>query len=436
MRRLTLILAMLFASDTVLADAIAIVNVNVIPMSAERVLPAQTVVVENGIILAIGDVDVTPIPEAAKLIDGTDRYLLPGLVEMHAHVTSTNDSERLFKLFLANGVTTIRGMLGRRSHLQLRDSIAAGTLFGPRLITSGPSFNGNSVNSVGKAERMVREQFAAGYDFLKVHPGLSRDEFDAMANTANELGIPFAGHVPVAVGLEHALDRGMATIDHFDGYLAAMLPSNSDSSGGYGGFFDVMLADQVVASRLDELVTATVAAGVANVPTESLFEQFVNSTPASELGRMDGTEYVSKATRKEWAQSKQYTLAERGFRPEVAAQAIGIRRHLILALHEAGGSLLLGSDAPQIFNVPGFSLHNELAFMVAAGLTPFEALRTGTVAPAAFFGIETGTVEVGKIADLLLLDANPLLDIANSRRIHGVLARGRWYSAADLLADL
>lgn len=435
MRRIYLgFLALIAATPTWAATAI--VNVNVIPMTSERVVAGQTVVVEHGLITAIGDVDSVPVPEEADLVDGTDRYLIPGLAEMHGHVTGTGDAElgRLFSLFLANGVTTVRGMLGRPSHLQLRDDIAAGKVFGPRLITSGPSFNGNSVKSTSQGADMVREQHAAGYDFLKIHPGLSQDEFNAIADTANEIGIPFAGHVPVAVGIDGALAKGMATIDHLDGYMAALLPSNTDPSGGYGGFFDVMLADQVVEEHIADVVANTLSAGVANVPTESLFEQIVNDTSVTDLASQPEMRYMPEATVRQWQRSKEQTTSERGFDPAVAAHAIEIRRSLIFSLHKAGAVLLLGSDAPQIFNVPGFSLHHELAFLVASGLSPFEALQTGTTAPAKFFGTNTGTVEVGRIADLVLLDANPLEDISNSGRVHGVLAIGRWVTAAELLS--
>jgi imidazolonepropionase-like amidohydrolase len=438
MRAIIFVLTILLATSAVQAEMTAFVNVNLIPMTSEKVIPAQTVVVEGGIITSIGDVDLVPVPEEAELVDGTDRYLIPGFTEMHGHVTGTGDAQinRLFSLYLANGVTTVRGMLGRSSHLQLREDISDGTVLGPRLITSGPSFNGNSVTSASQGASMVREQHAAGYDFLKIHPGLTRSEFIAVADTANELGIPFAGHVPAAVGLDVALDKGIATIDHLDGYMASLLPANTDTSGGYGGFFDVMLADQAIEDRIDVVVAATVAAGAGNVPTESLFEQLVNDVPASDLASQAEMRYMPAATVSQWKAAKNETQAERGFDPLVAAQAIEIRRKLILALHEAGGLLLLGSDAPQIFNVPGFSLHHELEFMVAAGLTPFEALQIGTIAPARFFDINAGTVETGKVADLVLLDANPLEDIGNSGRVHGVLAAGRWSTSAELLNGL
>ncbi len=435
--RCVLATAMLFASAAH-ADSVAIVNVNIIPMTSEAVIPAQTVVVRDGAIAQIGDVESVRAPEDAVVVDGTDRFLMPGFVEMHAHVTSTEPEkvQTLLDLFLANGVTTIRGMLGQPSHLELREALAAGQLRGPRLITSGPSLSGNSVGGPDEGARMVREQHAAGYDFVKIHSGLSASEFNAIADQANELGMPFAGHVPVSVGVKGALDKGIATIDHLDGYMAAMLPANSDPSGGYGGFFGVMLADDAELSRLDALVAATVDAGVANVPTESLFERLVSDEPAAELSRRSEMRFVDEETISGWVAAKNRTMTERGFDPDVAALAIEIRRELIRKLHEAGAVLLLGSDAPEVFQVPGFSLHRELELMVAAGLTPYEALATGTTAPAEFLGLGSGTVEVGASADLALLDANPLIDIANSRRIHGVVAAGRWLHAGQLLADL
>jgi len=189
------------------ADTTVIVNVNVVPMSSEIVLPQQTVVVVGGKIAQIGDVDAVPVPKGSTVVDGTDRFLMPGLAEMHAHVTSTTpyQIDRLSTLFVANGITTIRGMLGQTSHLKLRDQLASGEVFGPRLITSGPSLNGRSVSGASDAARQVREQKAAGYDFIKVHPGLSSDEFVALASTANEIGMPYAGHVPAAAGVRLAL---------------------------------------------------------------------------------------------------------------------------------------------------------------------------------------------------------------------------------------
>ena len=433
-RRLLLTLLALYALPAAGAEATAFVNVNVVPMTAEIVVEQQTVVVRNGTIAAIGPVDVVPIPEDALVIDGTDRYLMPGLAEMHAHVPAADSPalQRYFALYVANGVTTIRGMLGRASHLGLRDRLDAGTTFGPRLITSGPSLNGRSVNGAEEARRMVTEQHRAGYDFIKIHPGLTREEFEAAATTANALGMPYAGHVPVAAGVQRALELDMATIDHLDGYFAALLPPDSLGGGGYGGFFDVFLADDIDAGRIPEIAAATAAAGTWNVPTETLIEQLVDATPVDELRNRPEMRYMPPEVVEDWASAKEAQLADRDYDAAVAGLAIELRRELIRELHRAGAGLLLGSDSPQIFNVPGFATHRELEVLVAAGLTPFEALRTGTAAVAEYLGSATGTVLVGRDADLVLLDANPLDDIGNSRRIHGVMLRGEWHTAREL----
>ena len=434
MKRLFPLLVVLSAANVVDAASTAFINVNVVPMTTETVITGQTVVVTNGIVAAIGGVDQVLVPEKVDVVDGTDRFLMPGLAEMHAHVpdAGTPDLDRVFSLFAANGVTTVRGMLGRPSHLALRQQLLDGEQFGPRLITSGPSMNGNSVSGPADAARKVKAQHAAGYDFIKIHPGLSSEEYAAIATAAADLQIPFAGHVPVSVGVQNALSAGMATIDHLDGYIAALMPANTDRSGGYGGFFDVLLADQVDEERIAAIAEQTAAAGTWNVPTESLFEHRVSDLSIAELRNRPEMKYMPRSTVEQWVRAKEQQISERGFDSAIAARAIKIRQQLILALHEVGAGLLLGSDAPQVFNVPGFSLHHELGFLVKAGLTPFEALQTGTTATARFLGINTGIVAVGSEADLVLLDANPLVDISNVRRVHGVMLRGVWYSSVEL----
>jgi len=420
------------------AAPLAFVNVNVVPMSSETVLEQQTVVINDGVISVIGPVDDVPIPKDAEVIDGTDRFLMPGLAEMHAHVPSADSAnlDRNFSLYVANGVTLIRGMLGQGSHLALREQIEDGAVFGPRLVTSGPSLNGRSVAGALQAQQLVRDQQHSGYDFIKVHPGLTSEEFDAIGKTAMEIGIPFAGHVPVAAGIERALQLNMATIDHLDGYFAALLPAGSDGGGGYGGFFDVMLADDIDVERIAEIARTTAASGTWNVPTEVLIEDRINAVPVADLRNRPGMRYMPQATVEKWVARKEALLAEHDFDPEVAVLAIELRRQLIFELHKAGAGLLLGSDSPQVFNVPGFSIHKELGVLVASGLTPYEALRTGTVSVAEFLGGNTGVVAAGRAADLVLLDANPLTDVGHARRIHGVVLRGVWYSSEALAGRL
>lgn len=438
MRRIIALAAALILATTAMAQPLAIVNVNVVPMSSESVVGQQTIVVDNGVITVIGPVDDVPIPRNAQIIDGTDRFLMPGLAEMHAHVPAADSPEldRNFSLYVANGVTLIRGMLGQGSHLALREQLEDGRVFGPRLVTSGPSLNGRSVAGAAQAQQLVRDQQHSGYDFVKIHPGLTAKEFDAIAKTAVELGIPFVGHVPVAVGIERALQLDMATIDHLDGYFVALLPTGSDGAGGYGGFFDVMLADEIDVERITEIARMTAASGTWNVPTQVLVEDRINAIPVADLRDRPGMRYMPQATVDRWVARKEALLAEHDFDPEVAALAIELRRHLIFELHKAGAGLLLGADSPQVFNVPGFSIHNELGALVASGLTPYEALRTGTASVAEFLGSNTGVVAVGGHADLLLLDANPLIDIRHAQRIHGVVLRGVWHSSEALATRL
>jgi imidazolonepropionase-like amidohydrolase len=434
MSRYVFLLFLVLASGEAAGEVTAFVNVNIVPMSGETVIAQQTVIVSNGLIGTIGMVDHVPVPEGARIVDGTDRFLMPGLAEMHAHVppAGSDELERDLALFAANGVTIVRGMLGHPSHLQLRAELLQGDRFGPRLITSGPSLNGRSVNGAADGARQVREQHAAGYDFIKLHPGLDDEEFAAIAAAANELGMQFAGHVPVAVGLDKALRSGMASIDHLDGFMAALMPRNFDASGGYGGLFDVLLAGDVNTDGIESLARATAAAGTWIVPTETLVEQLIGEVSADELRSRPEMQYMPPVTVDRWVDAKERQQRERGFSPEVAAQAIRIRRALILALREAGAGLLLGSDAPQVFNVPRFSLHRELELMVEAGLTPFEALQAGTVNVARFLGLKTGVIDTGYEADLVMLDSNPLEDISSTRRVHGVMVRGAWYPRREI----
>jgi len=420
----------------------AIVDVNVIPMSTQAVLPGQTVVIRAGRISEIGPADEV---EAGDLpvISGAGRYLMPGLAEMHAHIPPQPDSVQetldILALYVANGITLARGMLGAPHHLELRDSVARGEVFAPRIVTSGPSLNGRSVPTPEAGREMVLAQYAAGYDFLKIHPGLDHERFAAIVAAAQSVGIPFAGHVSEVVGLRAALAAGQATIDHLDQYLPALLPTDSPLAGEPAQFFGWNLAGEADPSRIPALAEETRAAGTWNVPTQSLIEQLLLEEHGAEalLARPE-MRYVAPATATQWAAAKTNLLANPAYSPALARQFVTIRRQLIKALHDAGAGLLLGSDAPQIFNVPGFSIHEELRLLVAAGLSPFEALATGTVAVARFLGEPDGfgQVAVGHRADLLLLEANPLEDVAHVRRRFGVMVDGRWHDAVDLEARL
>ena len=416
---------------------VAFVDVTVIPMDRQQELPHQTVVVQGGRVSAIGPSRRVKAPAGSSRIDGRGKFLIPGLAEMHAHIPSGEqpDSiiERTLFLYLARGITTVRGMLGHPEHLELRTRATRGELLSPTIYTSGPSLNGNSVPTPEAAARMVTEQKAAGYDFLKIHPGIRSEVFDTLAATARRAGIRLAGHVPEEVGLQRALAAGYITIDHLDGYVEAMARTGA-SSPEESAFFGLNLGERLDQARMPPLVRATKEAGVWNVPTQVLMENLAPAVSLEVLQQRPEMRYVSRETQSKWAEVKRSLLEETGSTRESVAKTMDTRRKLIKALHQAGAGLLLGSDAPQIYNIPGFATLRELASLVGAGLTPYEALETGTRNIAAFFGTlpTTGTIEVGKQADLILLDANPLTDIRNTARQSGVMVRGKWLSKTEI----
>lgn len=410
----------------------AFTSVSVLPMDREAVLADQTVVIRDGRIAEIGPTARVRVPDGAMRIDGRGRYLMPALAEMHAHVPggSAPDAqvERVLLLYAANGIGTIRGMLGHPRHLALRERIAKGQIWAPQLYTSGPSFSGTTAKTVDVATSMVREQKAAGYDFLKIHPGVPRPVMDAVVSAAADAGLTVAGHVPADVGLLHALELRQRTIDHLDGYIEALARTGAPASQWFG----VNLMDHVDESRMPAIVQATKAAGTWMVPTEILLESTTSDEAPEVMAKWPEMRYASPAQLAQWTETKRKMMADVPSAQRV--RFIQLRRRLLKALHEAGVPFLLGSDAPQMWNVPGFSIHRELQVLVASGLTPYQALTTGTRNVARFLGtLETsGTVVAGKRADLVLLDANPLSDIATTSRIAGVMLAGRWMDRATI----
>lgn len=414
---------------------VAFTNVTVVPMDRERVLADQTVVVRGDLIAEVGPAGRVRVPNGATRVDGRGKFLMPGVAEMHAHIPGGRAPpdfvERVLFLYLANGVTTIRGMLGAPAHLELRARAASGEIWSPTIYTSGPSFNGTSVTSPDAARRMVEEQRAAGYDFLKIHPGVSRAAFDTLAATAQRLGIGFSGHVPVEVGLVRALEAHYASIDHLDGFLEYMAGAGPAEPSGW---FGLSLIDRVDESRIAQAVRRTRDAGVWVVPTDAVMESFVRDEDSEISAGGLGMQYMPAQTVRQWVQQKRTFDAQSTATAEQRRRFFAVRRRLLRELHAAGVGIVLGSDAPQVMNVPGFSIHRELRSYVEAGLTPFQALETGTRNVSRFFGVpeEYGTVAVGRRADLVLLDANPLEDIGNFSRQAGVMVRGRWLSAEEI----
>ncbi len=392
------------------------------------------VLVKDGLIEAVYDTTVNPKLRDVQIIDAQGKYLLPGLAEMHAHVPNVewNDpkmKETLF-LYLSNGVTTIRGMLGQPSHLELRSKAEENSILSPRIYTSSPSLNGNTVTTPKQAREKVTAYQADGYDFLKLHPGIRKHVFDEIVKTAHEVGIPYAGHVSNLVGIDHALKNQYASVDHVDGFLEGLVPASAEVNPLENGFFGynfTLLADP---NRIPELVQLAKDNKVWVVPTQALFDRWFSPIPSQVLVGEPEMQYISPDTREAWSNSKDNLIDNLEFNAAQWAQFNQIRFQLIKALHNSGQGLLLGSDAPQVFNVPGFSIHHELDGMIRAGLSPLEALQIGTLNPAKFFGKEGefGEITEGASADMILVDNNPLDDLAHLKDPQGVMVKGQWLS--------
>ena len=413
------------ASSTQAAEVgtYAFVDVTVVPMDQERVIERQTVLVDNGHIAAIGPVGETEIPDTSTRIDGSGTFLMPGLAEMHGHFPNPNPEipdrwrDDLLLLYVANGVTTVRGMQGRDHHLELRNKVESREILGPKLYVASPQFRGGAglgaVRSAADAERLVREYNAAGFDLLKIQEGLRMDVYDAVAQTARAVDIEFAGHVPNEVGLFRALQAGQRTIDHMDNML------------------DAIEGDE---ARIPEIVSATRDAGAWVIPTQVLWEVFLLAPPADQLeAQRTEIQYVPRAIRSFWRQALE-RRGEPAGNAEEGARRAATRRKLLRALSEGGVGILLGTDSPQIYSVPGFSIHREMRVMVESGLTPYQVLASGTRCVAEYLGTTetTGTVAVGKRADLILVNGNPLEDVANVARRAGVVVNGQWLPESQI----
>lgn len=416
-----------FASDP---PPIAFVRVHVVPMDTERVLRDQTVLVEHGRIARIGASKDVSVPTGVQQIDGRgELYLMPGLCDSHVHVLDPDE----FTFYVANGVTTVRNMSGEPFHLFWRREIADGRMFGPTLITTGPTMDGVPpegsnrviVTTRAEAERAVDDIHAAGYDMIKVYGGLSADAYAGIASAAKRLKLQVVGHLPRSVGLEGALGLGQASIDHAEEYL-------------YTFFKDAGV------EKMPEAVRLTHDAGAWVVPTLVTFDMIgrqIADAPA--LMSRPELRYVDPATSASWITKQNHYL--RDFVPADAERfstRLVFLKELVRELHRAGVPLLAGTDAGIAFGVPfvvpGYSLHTELANLVECGLTPFAALQTATVNPARFMhqAREVGTVTEGARADLLLVDGNPLENVANASRRVGVMVRGRWSTDAELTGML
>ncbi|HVS15544.1 MAG TPA: amidohydrolase family protein [Thermoanaerobaculia bacterium] len=425
----------------------AFVGANVIPMTGDSgLLPDQTVLVRGGVIEAIGHrADVT-IPSDFRRIDATGQYLIPGLVDMHVHLEHFRSPEVL-KLFVANGVVAIRNMDGRPYILQWRESVRNGSMIGPTIYTAGPILDGDPpllddntvVRNAMEAAAAVRDQARTGYDFIKVYTNLSEEAYRAILSEAREQGLAVAGHVPRRVPVTVAFEAGQVSIEHLDGYDELIEAEDSPHRDGWH-WSKLYLAMPADPAKIPAAAAGAARARVWNVPT-LVQSGKVNAPDVMRSWLSEPTmAYVPGNLRRYWAPENRDPYSRRlleGFGDEeleILQRGRENRSRMVLALHEAGAGLLVGTDTPNPFVVPGFSIHEELENFVHAGLDPLEALAAATHDAARFLGSLNafGTIEEGKQAQLVLLRANPVEAIANTRSIAGVMVGGAWLSEEQL----
>lgn len=434
-------------------------NVNVVPMTKEIVLADRAIAVTDGVITAIIDTDKAKRINAAQRIDGDGAYVTPGLADMHVHMRM--DPEAFMSLNLANGVTTVHNMGdGDRNgdqkidHTALRADVAAGRIDGPRYLISGPQLHEKEVPDLAAVEAVLNAHAEHGYDTMKIHGDLAPDVYEALIAGAKARGIRVTGHAQHMQPLNRTLR--MDALEHMEEFLYSSVDDTFGESAA-GGLDNYLNAYYANLARLKDpayraiIVKDVAASGVYMDPTliiYAMIETYLDDEKFAALRDDPRISYLPKRTRASYLDpEKNEYRAGLGplfqkFLDEVgagvsSAQHISDNVDLLLnltkELHDEGAPLLLGSD---VFGAlaPGFAVHQELEMLVTAGLTPYEALKTGTVNVAAYLG-ETdsaGTLEAGKRADFILLDGNPLKNIENAGRVNGVFSQEKWRSAKEL----
>ncbi len=434
-------------SDSLVGNAdYAFVDVTVVSMESPVPVPHRTVLVQGGRILSVSPPDEGSIPARATRIDGSGKFLMPGLADMHAHVgfdyQPGQSGERAdLLLYLATGVTTLRNAVGSPATLALAQAVEKGELAGPRIDNAGPLLEGENavwgfatkVLSAAEARAAVRQFAADGYGSIKIYHTLSRESYKAVADEAGKLGIPYIGHVPFEVGVEEVLADGQASIEHFRGYdidglsLEALEKDGGRSAERFASWLNMSDA------RMDQLVRATVAAGTWNCPTFVVNSMLIDADRLETYADHPMAAYMPAdfiARFRESGLEELFSLESR----DMLRQARPRMLKFLKKLHDAGAGVMTGTDTfPSL--VPGFTLIDEIGAFVEAGLSPYQALQAATTGPARYLGDadRRGRILPGMAADLVLLGANPLDDIDNLWKLEGVMANGRWLARESLL---
>lgn len=434
--------------DTAPRSALAFAGVTVVDVRTGEQSANQTIVVEGTRIRTVGATGSVPIPAGARVIKASGAYVIPGLWDMHVHPFQLE--ALAYPLFIANGVTGVRDMGSAvlDSIVQWRREITMGTRVGPRVLTAGPSIHGPGVSwyqdeqakapgqrlmahaayarTPDEGRRLVDSLKRAGVDFLKVREGVSRATWFAIASQARHVGLPLTGHQPSDVTLREAADSGQRSFEHEVQCTTASLETSVERPQEF---------DERECKALATHFRRTESWLSLGLP---YVQCFVLSRCADQV-RYWPTRLLTGDTTKFWADV--HRELSQGFASRRSLEAFSTRPYLgeveVARWHRAGMRFLAGTDVGPPFAhsiVPGFSLQDQLWYLVQIGMTPLEALQTATLNPAEFLHAtdSLGTVEAGKLADLVFLDANPLADIYNTRRIRAVVANGRFFDRGDL----
>jgi imidazolonepropionase-like amidohydrolase len=460
LRRVFLLLSVVFLSASCSSPpppSLAITHVTLIDATGAAAQPDMTVLLADEQIAAIGRSDSVVIPRKTRTFDATGKFLIPGLVDMHAHLTGasepTGSREFILPLLLANGITTVRDMGGDLdSLLKLRHEIEHGQLQAPRIVFAGPYLDGNPpffqpslvVTNSAEAAKDVHSLISRGADFIKVQSNLSREAYFAIADTCRTEHITFVGHVPDRVTAAEASDAGQKSIEHLTGVLRAcsneepLLMRKQFAAGPKKGTKaqsrerELSWQREVLESYSNEQGAALIAKFIRNqtwqVPTLILLRNDAFPTPETDPSRDPRQKYIPLQVLANW--QKGAKDRDKGATPQLFSLRAGLMQaslRIVGKMNTAGVALMVGTDTTAPFIFPGSSLHEELALLVQAGLTPMQALQAATKRSAEFLGkLQTqGTIEQGKVADLVLLDSNPLDDIHNTQKIRAVILRGK-----------